>query len=132
MTSLLGQMDAERGGSPAATKLHVPGAESVLQALQLSVQALLQQTPSTQKPLAQSASQPHARPLTAGVPASPEQTAVVPLSGVLAEPFEWQPASAASVQSTSRGRRANQPDVVKLLFTGADHTRFASVQPEIS
>ncbi len=61
-----------RGGSPAAMKLHVPGADTVLQDLQFSVHALLQQTLSTQNPLAQSASQPQLVPLVFFVPASCE------------------------------------------------------------
>ena len=67
---VFGQTDAERGGSPAATNVHVPGAEMVLQALQVSLHAVLQQTPSAQKPLAQSPSQPQAVPFVFLVPAS--------------------------------------------------------------
>lgn len=71
--SLFGHVDAVRGGSPAAMKLQVPGAAMVLQDLQVSVQALLQQTLSTQNPLPQSASQPQGVPLVFFVPASCEQ-----------------------------------------------------------
>ena len=41
---------AARPAAPFATKEQVPGAFGLLQVLQVSVQALLQQTPSTQKP----------------------------------------------------------------------------------
>jgi len=68
--SLLGHTPADRGGSPAATKLQMPGAEIVLQDLHVSVQALLQQTPSTQNPLSQSPAQPQAVPLVFLVAAS--------------------------------------------------------------
>ncbi len=72
-TSLFGHVADERGDWPAGTKLQVPGAEVVLQDLQVSVQALLQQTPSTQNPLAQSALQPQAVPFVLWAPASWEQ-----------------------------------------------------------
>jgi hypothetical protein len=62
-TALFGQTSAVRGGSPAATKLQVPGAEVVLHDLQLSVHAVLQQSPSTQNPVVQSALHAHAAPL---------------------------------------------------------------------
>jgi hypothetical protein len=68
--SLFGQTDGERGRSPAATNEQVPGADLVLQDLQVSVQAVLQQTPSTQWPLPQSLSQPQISPLVFCVPAS--------------------------------------------------------------
>ncbi len=73
MRSLFGHSAGVRGGSPAAMKLHVPGAETVLHDLQFSVHALLQQTLSTQKPLAQSASHPQLVPFVFFVPASCEQ-----------------------------------------------------------
>ena len=68
--SVFGQTEGDRGGSPAATNVQVPGAEIVLQALHVSLQAVLQQTPSAQKPLAQSPSQPQAAPFVFLVPAS--------------------------------------------------------------
>jgi hypothetical protein len=77
-TALLGQTSAERGGSPAATKVQVPGAEIVLHDLQVSPQALLQQTPSTQNPLVQSAPHPQAVPLAPLVPPSWRQEAPPP------------------------------------------------------
>jgi hypothetical protein len=59
----LRQVAGTRGATPAATKAHRPGELGVLQDLQVSVQALLQQTPSTQKPLAQSPAQAQVTPL---------------------------------------------------------------------
>jgi hypothetical protein len=61
-TGLCAQSLAVRGAAPAATNEQTPGAEGVLHDLQASVQAPLQQTPSTQKLLAQSALQPQAEP----------------------------------------------------------------------
>ena len=63
-TSEIGQVPARRGATPAGTSPQIPGEPGVLQALQVSVQALLQQRPSTQKPLAQSPGQAHASPFT--------------------------------------------------------------------
>ena len=68
--SVFGHMAGVRGGSPAATNVQVPGAEMVLQDLQVSLQAVLQQTPSTQNPVSQSLSQPQAVPLVFLVDAS--------------------------------------------------------------
>jgi hypothetical protein len=61
-TSAAGQSLASRGAPPAGTKLHSPDDPWTSHALQLSVQEVLQQTPSTQKPLWQSAAQPQAAP----------------------------------------------------------------------
>jgi hypothetical protein len=57
------QTPALRGDSPAGTNAQIPGAPVVLQDLHVSVQALLQQTPSTQNPLAQSPAHPQGAPL---------------------------------------------------------------------
>ena len=65
-----GQTLATLGATPSATSEQTPGADGVLQDLQVSVQALLQQTLSTQKPLAQSASQPQVVPLVLRAPPS--------------------------------------------------------------
>jgi hypothetical protein len=67
---LFGQVSAELGGTPAATNEQTPGAAGVLHDLQLSVQAVLQQTPSTQNPVAQSAAQPQAAPFALCAPPS--------------------------------------------------------------
>ena len=106
-------MLASRGVEPAGTKAHTPGELGVLQDLQVPVQALLQQRPSTQKPLAQSPAQPQARPLAlcmspvllqATDPWSTEPSA--PPSGVggLAL-WPWQPASATA----RRNRNGERP-----------------------
>jgi hypothetical protein len=79
-TALFGQTSAVRGPSPAATKLQVPGADFVSHDLHVSVQAVLQQIPSTQNPLVQSAAHPQAAPLAALAPPSrPQPTAASPL-----------------------------------------------------
>jgi hypothetical protein len=80
--SLFVQTDGERGRSPAATYEQVPGADVVLQDLQVSVQALVQQRPSTQKPLAQSLPQLQALPFVFGVLPAGEQFPPLPLPGV--------------------------------------------------
>src|SRR4029079_7576377 len=51
-----------RGALPAGMNVQVPGAPCVLQDMHLSVQAVLQQTPSTQKPLPHSLAQPQESP----------------------------------------------------------------------
>src|SRR5258708_6304691 len=56
------QVSAARGLTPAGAKVQVPIIPGTLQALQVSWQAETQQTPSTQKPLSQSESQPHTVP----------------------------------------------------------------------
>jgi hypothetical protein len=61
--SAAGQTAALRGAPPAGTNAQIPCDPAVLQDLHVSVQALLQQTPSTQNPLAQSPPHPHAAPL---------------------------------------------------------------------
>jgi hypothetical protein len=53
------QSAAARGAPPAGTAVQMPGDPWTLHAMQVPVQAVLQQTPSTQKPLWQSLSQPH-------------------------------------------------------------------------
>jgi hypothetical protein len=58
-----GQTPALGGAPPAGTNAQIPGAPAVLHDLHVSVHALLQQTPSTQNPLAQSPSHPQAAPL---------------------------------------------------------------------
>ena len=58
-----GQTLALRGAPPAGTNAQIPWDPALLQDLHVSVQALLQQTPSTQNPLAQSPPHPQAAPL---------------------------------------------------------------------
>jgi hypothetical protein len=74
-TELLGLVSGERGATPAGTSEQTPGAAGVLHALQVSVQALLQHTPSTQNPLAQSAVHPQAAPFALPAPPSARQAA---------------------------------------------------------
>ena len=65
-TSAFGQRLSVRGFSPVGTKAQIPGEPATLQAMHVSPQRLLQQTPSTQNPLVQLASQPHVAPFAAG------------------------------------------------------------------
>jgi len=58
-----GQTLGVRGAPPAGTALQFPGDPWTLQAIHVPVQAVLQQTPSTQKPLWQSRSQPQVSPI---------------------------------------------------------------------
>jgi hypothetical protein len=102
---LCGQTLGALGATPAATSEQMPGAEGVLQDLQVSVQALLQQTPSTQKPLAQSALQPQAAPLVARAPPSPHDLPSGPPSTLRPPPpwLLWQP----EIASANRAARAS-------------------------
>jgi hypothetical protein len=94
---------AARGGEPFGTKEHVPGAAAVLHALHVSVQAVLQQTPSTQNPLVQSPPHPHACPFVFFIPPAPLQAtsacASIPPSGGDAF-LPLQPASTTSATAT--------------------------------
>jgi hypothetical protein len=109
---LCGQTLATLGATPAATNEQTPGAEGVLQDLQLSVQALLQQTPSTQKSLVQSASQPQAVPLVLRAPPSPHALPSWPPSTLAPPPPPWllwqpAPAKADTIASANRAGRAS-------------------------
>jgi hypothetical protein len=80
-------MSGDRGATPAATREQTPGAPGVLHALQVSAQAVLQQRPSTQNPLAQSAAHPQAAPFALPAPPSGLQaTPSCPASGLGAPP----------------------------------------------
>jgi len=70
-----GQRLASRGAPPAGTNEQVPGDPCTSHALQVSVQDVLQQTPSTQNPLAHSPAQPQAWPFILP-PAPPSATQV--------------------------------------------------------
>ncbi len=72
-TSAVGQVFESRGGSCFGTKAQVPTEPGTSHFLQLSVQPLAQQTPSTQKPLAQSPAHPQGAPFVLRIPASPSQ-----------------------------------------------------------
>jgi hypothetical protein len=111
---LCGQTLATFGATPAATNEQTPGAEGVLQDLQLSVQALLQQTPSTQKSLVQSELQPQAAPLVLRAPPSPHDLPSGPPSTLPTTPppwLLWQPATASAdtIASASRANFAGNP-----------------------
>jgi len=58
------QVDAVRGSEPAGKFTQLPAMPSAAQVLHPSVHALVQQTPSTQKPLAHSPEQVHASPVS--------------------------------------------------------------------
>ena len=102
-----GQTLATLGATPAATNEQMPGAEGVLQDLQLSVQALLQQTPSTQKLLVQSVSQPQAAPLVLRAPASPHDLLSGPPSGLPTAPPPWLLPWHPAIANANRVARAN-------------------------
>jgi hypothetical protein len=83
----LGQVLAARGAVPFGTNAHVPGDSGRLQTLQVSVQAVAQQTPSTQNPLAQSAVQPQAAPFALrAAPPSPVPAPQTSASGAASPP----------------------------------------------
>jgi hypothetical protein len=72
-TSVFAHMLATRGAAPFGTNEHVPGASAVLHDLHVSLQAVLQHTPSAQNPLTQSPSHPQACPLAFFIPPVPLQ-----------------------------------------------------------
>ena len=84
------------GATPAGTNPQIPGDPGVLHALQVSVQALLQQTPSTQNPLTQSPAQPHAAAFGWLMVLMPEQRptgASTEASGFVAGEWSLHPAA---------------------------------------
>jgi len=126
--SLFGQVAGERGESPAATNEQVPGADTVLQDLQVSVQALLQQTPSAQKPLAQFPLQLHGVPFGCRRASSPAQlpppSAAPPSCFLGPPPFEWQEAAARASSATKSvmtrcGRYAKGQGTSETIHRGA-------------
>jgi hypothetical protein len=112
-----GQVLATRGGAPAGTNAHSPGELGVLQDLQVSVQALLQQTLSTHNPLAQSPLQPQARPLVLRMPFELLQVTVPPSADPSTPPsplgpLPWPPQprnSAAATTSAANSARGPGP-----------------------
>jgi hypothetical protein len=66
-----------RGGPPAGMTVQIPGEPWRSQARQVSVHALLQQTPSAQKPVWQSLLQAQASPFIRGAPAPTRQVDVI-------------------------------------------------------
>ena len=123
---LCGQTLAALGATPAATNEQMPGAEGVLQDLQVSVQALLQQTPSTQKSLVQSALQLQAVPLVLRAPPSPHDLLSWPPSTLPTPPppwLLWQPATARPDKTASANRAA------RASFAGNTLTREHKITP---
>jgi hypothetical protein len=84
-----------RGFTPLGTDAQVPTAPGTSQALQVSRHAVAQQTPSTQNPLAQSPSQPHAVPSALRVP--PPSPRVPPPSPLPLQATRSPPASFGGV-----------------------------------
>jgi hypothetical protein len=97
--------------APLATKEQTPGAPWSLQVLHVPVQALLQQTPSTQKPLWQSPAHPQVWPFA--LPAPPSAAAQAPSGPASFFEFPLSPpqpppqpvAVSSSAQTASRGKR---------------------------
>src|SRR5215471_17390508 len=85
--SCLAHVAAVRGSDPAVIDVHVPSVSVSVQLLQPLVQAESQQTPSTQKPLAQSLLHPQVAPLTLRAP--PTQTASGAVSFPPSAPSPW-------------------------------------------
>jgi hypothetical protein len=98
-----GQTPALRGASPAGTNAQIPCDPAVLQDLHVSPQALLQQTPSTQNPLAQSPPHPQATPLAPLI-------LLVPLQATAAASL---PPSRADTPASGAPERRPQPAVRK-------------------
>jgi hypothetical protein len=117
---------AVRGAAPAGTKAQIPWEPGVLQDLQVSVQLLLQQTPSTQNPLAQSPPQPQAAPLAPLI-------LLVPLQATTAAslpPSRWDtPASGAPERRPQPlTPRTTQPNATTLKSRTA---RKLSISPNV-
>ena len=72
-----GQSIGWRGAFPAGTTVQIPGDPCTLQARQVSLHEVLQQTPSAQKPLWQSLLQAQASPFGRAAPASARQLIVI-------------------------------------------------------
>ena len=68
LAAAIGQVVDVRGSIPLGRAVHVPSELDALHVMQPPVQALLQQTPSTQKPLAQSPAHEQAWPTAFFVP----------------------------------------------------------------
>ena len=91
--------------------VHIPGDPCTLQALQVSLQEVLQQTPSAQKPLWQSLLQAQASPFGRAAPASAMQLTVIvssdpsrPASGRLLDdpPQPTTPSASSSATAATR------------------------------
>jgi hypothetical protein len=110
-TSPLGHSLAARGTAPSEMNEQVPGAPTPLQVLHVSVQLVLQQTPSAQKPLAHSAPQaqawpfgfvPRPSPQAVWVPPAPPPDPAAPPPGGRAAGAEPQPAATTTVKQKAR------------------------------
>ena len=96
---------AVRGLPPGSMPMHVPADSSAVHVIQPAVQAVLQQTPSTQKPLAQSPAQAQAWPLIFPLPASQVRASATPPSmrTSLSVPPPSTPPSIIAVPPSPRG-----------------------------
>jgi hypothetical protein len=103
------QVLASRGGVPAAANVQLPIAVGAAHVRHVSVQAVLQQTPSTQKPLPHSTPQVHACPFSFCAFASPLQV----------------PPSEATSPFASRASTTSTPPSVTTGFCAP----FLSLQP---
>jgi hypothetical protein len=101
--SAVWQADAVRGGMPAGRNVHVPIESDALHVLHDSLQAALQQRPSTQKLLAQSPAQAHAWPFGFFVSAS------WPHPPVSAVPVASRPASGSASAPAAPSVRTSGP-----------------------
>ena len=100
-TSAAAQAVASRGVVPAATNVQVPIEPAAAQVLHDSVHAALQQTPSTQKLLAQSDAQLQDWPLLFFVRASVPQVASAPGASLLASSPTPAPAAPSAGPSAA-------------------------------
>jgi len=116
---------AARGLPPASIPTQTPGDPSDAHVMQPAVQAALQQTPSTQKPLAHSAPQPHACPLVlrppskSQLPPSPAGASGAP-SRLVA--VSRRPSEADASASARRGPSFPQPS--KIDHSDANNTKY--------
>jgi hypothetical protein len=122
-TSPFGHTAAARGAEPLGTNEHVPGAAVVLQALHVSAHAVLQQRPSTQKPLTHSSPQPQACPLAFFIAPAPLQLAGVASGSASGgeAPFPPQAASAHTTATTSHDFDEGGNPTMALPKTTAAH-----------
>jgi hypothetical protein len=112
-----GQSVGCRGALPAGTMVQTPGDPCTLQARQVSLQEVLQQTPSAQKPLWQSLLQAQASPFGRPAPASAMQLTVIvssdpsrPASGRLLDDPPQPNTPSASSSATASTRAGELPD----------------------
>jgi hypothetical protein len=101
-TSEVGHSLGVRGACPAGMTVQIPGDPCTLQARQVSLHAVLQQTPSAQKPLWQSLLQAQVSPFARAAPASARQPIEIesidpsPLGRLLDDPPQAAALNAAS------------------------------------